>query len=522
MQYELSVFQQILSGSLSPLSFILPPKSPTLWNSYLPNLPTTCTKRVHAQFTQEDNRLTTQEVQAHLLDKHQLPAFLALNHTVHPLEDELGENMLTQILATLSLSEKEVQEWYHWQDEGGTLHLELYARFPLDRLSFEEVRYYHYQSLLSIQVARIQQAMVQTIHRTPSAKKTAKYVQDHQQALLTYTNEVLKYLDEEHPGVYTLSGGYTLPDVYKLIFMNLEELIGFVEQQFTQYLDTTAPVPYRHRVVQAAQLLQTLSSVEPVLSRWSASEDWAASGLLSVLQELFNRIRQLPTDPANYLQLRYYQKLLQGLETWVGQEDASEESLLTLLFHLNFNSTGLLHWFISTLQTKLTEKEVVADRLSLLYYYRKFCKQLSVQQQYAYRQGYPSVEERVLSWINEEITYWQQQPVTSESAPTADTDEQQSADSTPLGKHRNKIKTNLSVPQISLLLRMFLDPRVNIFPKQNQNNIYCQISRVLQSTRQEDVSEKSLRDRYYKADQHSVAVLKEKVIAMLNYLNGLS
>ena len=341
MPYELNVFRRIRQESLSPLYFPLEPAEQATYFGQLAGKPHLATKQVHAQFhALDDLPPVLKSLQVQLLDQHPLPVFVAQEHTVYPYEAVAGEDLLSQVLRELSITKESILEWYHWQDERGTLHVELFAQYPLDSLTAEERRYYFYQCLLDEQVATIQESMVQHVHHTSSRKEVRKYVQDHQRDLLTYASEVLDCLNEAQAPIYAPVEDYSLPDVYRLIYLNLEELMAFLEQQFSQYLDQTAE----------------------------------AAGLV---------------------------------------------------------------------------------------------------------------------------------------------------DSAPLERPSDKIKTNLSVPQIALLLRMFLDPKVDIFPKQNQNNIYRQISRLLQSTRQEDISEKSLRDRYYKADQHSVAVLKDKVIAMLNHLNSL-
>ena len=124
----------------------------------------------------------------------------------------------------------------------GGIHLELFAQYPLDALTAEECRYYFYQCLLDEQAATIQESMVQHVHHTSSRKEVRKYVQDHQQDLLTYASEVLGHLNEVQAPIYAPVEDYSLPDVYRLIYSNLEALMDFLEQQFSQYLDQTAKV----------------------------------------------------------------------------------------------------------------------------------------------------------------------------------------------------------------------------------------------------------------------------------------
>ena len=240
MPYELNVFRRILQESLSPLYFPLDSAEQASYYNQLTTVPDLCTKQVHAQFhALDDLPPVLKSLRVQLLDQHPLPVFMAQNHTVYPNEAAAGEDLLSQVLNQLSITKESILEWYHWQDERGGLHLELFAQYPLDSLSAEERRYYFYQCLLEQQVAAVQENMVQHVHQTSSRKEVRKYVQDHQQDLLTYASEVLGHLNGAQTPVYAPAEDYSLPDVYRLIFLNLEALMDFLEQQFKQYLDQT-------------------------------------------------------------------------------------------------------------------------------------------------------------------------------------------------------------------------------------------------------------------------------------------
>src|SRR5690606_11330362 len=108
----------------------------------------------------------------------------------------------------LSLSFESVIEWYHWQDENQQVHLELYANYALDTLNFEEKRYHFYQRLFIEQATIVQQQMLQYIHQVSSRKNAQKYVQDHQQTLLTYATQVMQQLEGSDLQMYAFSGDY--------------------------------------------------------------------------------------------------------------------------------------------------------------------------------------------------------------------------------------------------------------------------------------------------------------------------
>ncbi len=336
MSYELNIIHQVVQGNLSPLYFPTEISGQAQFYQHLLKAPETCTKQIHAKFGRSAEMPPSIEtIDVRLLDHHHPPVFVSLEHNVQMNDKQLGEELLNKVFEQLTLPTESVTEWYHWQDENGQIYLELYADYALDTLSFEEKRYHFYQRLFIEQVNVIQQRMLQYVHQAPSRKKAQKYVQDLQQSLLTYAAQVIKHLENTDLQMYSFSDDYTLPDVFKHIFLSLQGLIGFIEQQFSQYLNLANTAPYH--------------DVSP-----------------------------------------------------------SEE----------------------------------------------------------------------------------------------------------------KIKTSLSVAQLALLVRLFRE--VDIFPDQNQNNIFRRLIGILSSTKQEAISDTSMKGKFYQHDRHTISVLKDKVIAMLNYLNQIS
>lgn len=497
MPYELSVFRHLLQGDLSPFYFPLEPTEQTAWYDHLDDVPAFCTKQVYAQFDQSDSPPPSiHSLRVRLLDEHPIPIFVAQDHTVYPHEVVEGEALLSQTLNHLSFAKEAVLEWYHWQDEQGKLHLELFAQYPLDALTPEECRYHFYQCLLAEQVAAIQERMVQYVHETSSIKKARKYVQDHRQDLLTYASQVLQYLDEEQPQVYTLSDAYTLPDIFRLIFLSLEELIDYLEQQFAQYLDDAAPLPYHHQVAYASRLVEQLQALQSTLHDSPISFE-----LIALLEEAFGHIAQLPTRKATYAQLSYYRRLLQAIAE---QEILTDESVNAALFRINFNSPAFVAWFIAQVQDKLESHTTAEEHLRTLYHYHKFSKQLPMDSTVSYLPQQATVREQVVTWIDEEMAYLQEVGEVPEPSK---------------GKSIPRIKTNLSVPELSLLIRTLFE--VEVLPDQVKANVYRHFSQIFDSIQQENISYNKLRDSQYRPDRHTIASLKTKVIAMMNFLNGL-
>jgi len=520
----LHIFRSVVGGSLSPFHFPADAFGKPQWQKPLRYIPVTATQRIYVSFDQTHPSVSVGKVQSQLVAPPlPLPAFLSLNHSVRPYQEVSGEVLLASALEYLSLSSEVVQQWYHWQDETGIVHLELYASVPLEVLSLEELRYLYYQKLLQEQVANIQANLVAMVHEVSSVKKARKIVQDEQRSLTMLSEQILEQLTIPARDTYVLSGQYTLPDVHKLIFQHLEELLLFLEQQFGTYHNTTAVVPYQRCKQVQEELIPSIHQINEVLSSSSVPAE-----LLAVLDEPFSEIHRLLSEPVTYQQLYYLRQLVQKVAQLAQQPTSStEEALLATLFQVNFNAPALVNYLIDDLTDKLSTTENPQEAQHLLQQAQQKYQQWAGNEEWtiqsgtiqsgtiqsgthypeAYRPGYLPVYKQVRCWIDDERT------LRSNDAPTSTID-------TLDWNQEKKVKISLTVPQIALWLR--LGSEVGIFPEQDITNMCRQFSCILQSVGQKALSGESLRVKYYGYDARSIIVLKDKVIAMLNHLNRLA
>jgi hypothetical protein len=509
VSYELNIIHQVVQGSLSPLYFPTEPSEQARFYNHLSEVPQTCARQIHARFRQsEDQSLSIEFLDIRLLDRYRPPIFIVLNHEVQVYDVHAGEVLLDLVLKRLSLASDSVFEWYHWQDESGSVHLELYAYYPLDSLSFEERRYHFYQKLLIEQVAMVQQRMLQYIHQVPSRKKAQKYVQDHQQTLITYAGQLLAYLDDEEEKVYGFSGEYNLPDVFKLIFLSIEELILFIEQKFVQYLDMHGYISYHNSLISKTELLKKYNAIQAALLQSSSSED-----LLSVLHEAFLKFESIKPAQITYLELMYLKKLLEELETVTKKEKVNDFQIASALYQLNFNSPAFLAYIMRCLDSKLEEKMLVSERLDVLYHYRKLSKQLAPKTRHAFKPGYATLEGQINNYIEEDIQRYQQELKANVPVPL-------SVISSPvdriLEREVSKIPTKLSVRQWAYLIRLFFE--VKLFPEGNKAAVFRLFNQVLSTTHKKDLAEGSLYNRQYEADARTQEVVREKLQEMINFI----
>ncbi|MGD1894607.1 MAG: hypothetical protein ACFB15_28945 [Cyclobacteriaceae bacterium] len=492
----LRVFRAVVGGNLSPLYFTTNALEQPSWREPPLRIPKEVIQKIYVPFTQTQPELVLGKIEQRILTPSQLPAFLALNHSVRPYEEVSGETLLDFALKQLTIPLKAVQQWYHWQDESGKVHLELYAEFAVETLTQEELRYAYYQQLLREQSQTVREQLLAMVHGAASAKKGRKLLQDHQRALITLSEQVLTRLEENPEKVYTLSNLYTLPDIYKLIYQHIETLLLFLEEHLGAYLDLSVTVPYRRR-------LQAQQELEPIVERILTELSLPAE-LLAVLDEPFGEIKALKASSVTYRELYYLEQLVQTLDQ---AADLTEELVLSTLFQINFNSSVLLHYLVDQLSDAIQQAETPQQAQHVLHQARQQFQAWAGSETQAYRPGYPPIHQQLLRWIEDELAYREKKGV------VIATEHQEEDTST-------KVKTSLTVPQLALWLR--LSNEVGIFPKQNLSNLCRQFSRILHSSGQETLSAESLRGKYYQHDERSIGMLKDKIFGMLNYLNQLA
>lgn len=511
MSYSLKLIHQVVEGNLSPLYF--PPDATTQanWYQYLSQAPDHATKQIHARFEVSDaEEASIAALQMRLLDRFHPPVFLEEGHQVQQYEQIAGEVLLNLVLQKLSIAAEAVTEWYHWQDEKGQVHLELYADYPLKALSFEEKRYHFFQRLMLEQVAQTRQVMLDNLHETSSTKAAQKYAQDHQRALLNYAHQILAKLEDIGAQVYPFSGEYILPDVFRHIFLDIEELLHFVEQKFASYLDKETYFPYRDLLITSAQLTEQLKAFKASLKISAVSED-----LRSVLDEAFQKLEKQKSEPISYLQMRYAKQLLDALEALVQEGELTNFKLASTLYQHNLNSPVFISFLMRCLDERVAEKTSVHDKLEVLYHYRKLSRQLSPRKQPAYLNQMPAVDEPIQQYIEEDIWRFQQrmqpEPGKSTSLALEEDDENASAEDT-------KIPTSLSVKQWAYLIRLFFD--VKIFPEGKKAAVYRLFNQAISTAYKKDLSEGSLYNRQYEIDLRTREVVQDKLQAMINLIRN--
>ena len=502
MAYALDILEQIIDGNLAPWLFPEETEKQALWQEYLQTPLSQATRQIHASFGKKTDhaQLDVQNVDIRLLDRRQPPAFVQLEHQVQQ-PTVSGEVLLDQLIEQLSLDPSTLQQWYHWQDEAGFLHLEAYVQVNWENLSFEEQRFSFFQQVLAEKGLLFEEKLKTYVHQSPSRLAVEKYMQDHQKALLRFCEKLIEQLGADQ-SVYGFSHGYLLTDVARLILHRVEKLMAFLIQQYAEYLDQDTPVPYTHKVLMLSQhkvLLEELSVL--------VSDQVLDAALQRLLQEVLSTFKALPQLPASLRQLAYWQLFLPQLENLLKDKtlltDEAQEYYLLGLSAINFNQSDFIAWGIALIEQEISYQESTAGKLAQLYYFQKRLRQVRINTELSFDAAQKDAPTQFLGWITEEISYQQNQAT---QAPA-------------LSASQERIPTNMTVAQLALLLRLLRESE--LLPEQNKARMFRAFSQLLLSHKGEEISPDSLRGKYFQHDEHTMSIMRERLIEMLDFLDGL-
>lgn len=207
------------------------------------------------------------------------------------------------------------------------------------------------------------------------------YVRFHQRGLTALSDQ----LGPEPAEIYSVQG---MQPLVTRVLVLAEDLIGYLEITFPDYLDQSVPKS-RHRRLQYQQTFQA------ELERLGQSLD--ARLLCSeiagrILQSLHERISSLSSAGLTYAQQVSIAYFIESFAWFAASETAiSEKELFLLACRLNFNARRLCSWFTHSFSAtpRYTEEEAYTALL-----------QLRQSGSAAFEPADPSLRETLLAWLS--------------------------------------------------------------------------------------------------------------------------
>lgn len=503
MNYEFQLFDQIIRGNLSPTAN--QQNSTEQYISSLQQRHRQCYNLIIATFKRSKTKFVLQNKKA-INSLHPLAAKFS-NSQFDMFQDMPINELSNDVIKALNLNKEKILGVHYKQQPNETvLHIKVSLNWG--EIDFKEVKYYYYNDILNEEVLRIKANIKEEVFNLKSSEKTEHYIHKLQQELINLCFKLMKLLNlKEQNDIYEPSVNFHDVDILTLTFISLEELIRFFEKNYLNYIDQNIQIPYRSSLVQIYNINEKLDLVKSVLLNSTINPK-----LLQIIYIPFLKLSAIKIEERlTYKDLIYLNTYLQAFYDEIKENDntINEVQINELLYRINYNSFEIQYYKTSFISIEVQEIESIPDKIDYLYHRLKIVNQRRCKVNIAFDSTLTSLKDQLTGWIEEEINYFNKKL----QLQTKQHDINLFSENDKI-----KIEIGLTVAQLACFYKVQSD--VGIVTHKVQQDIFKHISESYQTSNVSDISQGSIKNKYYNFDSSTVEVLKQKIIEMLNHLKS--
>ncbi|SDF61741.1 hypothetical protein SAMN04487996_111288 [Dyadobacter soli] len=266
----------------------------------------------------------------------------------------------------------------------------------------------------------------------------------------------------------------------------LDELLGFVEDRFSDFLSLDERVPASYLAQIKKELSDRLEALR--LELFVRIDNRSLTDI--IVQSLHHFIYDSEKRPISFREVFYKKELVSSLEKISSETDETRlhQAIIEQLVYLNFNSRGFMNYFTQKLAQRINAYGPVHEKMTqLLLSYKEF-NQMHRKAGVKLSPQHADLKKVLGNWFAQEITYlekkhqWDVLPLQNQQ-PSKEKPE-------PF-----KVMCFLSVDQLGLILRA-LDA-LRIVKSKSLNSFIQSVAPYLSTPRKEEISYESLRNKAY-------------------------
>ncbi|MFO8234725.1 MAG: hypothetical protein R6U04_04880 [Bacteroidales bacterium] len=352
---------------------------------------------------------------------------------------------------------------------------------------------------------RIETTFIREVFSLKNDQYIELYIQNHQAALIRLSDKVFQNL--YRPGsenIYTISVDSTILNLQKLIYQQIENLLSFMKSYFTKYFNHNDKIPEQYRLVAQRELRENNRQLYYQLK---------SEKNCTLLDIAFYPIKKIheSNESVSFRRLIYIEKLSKEINNSCLSCPGNSNNcrLKTNLIYLNFNSYRFFCFLTQEITYEYTEKDTICGQIEKLCHHLKQINQVQVNSDFIYKPEQKPLNEQLLSWLMEEISYLEKKRELSSSMVR---------DNKALLNKDFKIITGQSVSQVAFFLKLLVD--VGVITNRNQRELIQFVASNIKTKQTTHISPESLRTKYYHVDEGTVEVVKDTIIKLLNEANN--
>ena len=283
----------------------------------------------------------------------------------------------------------------------------------------------------------------------------------------------------------------------------LENMLVYIEKYIPDYFDHQLPNTNYCAGVFRSEFKDTLGQLQQLNTR----PDIDKALLHLAVQPLKDFIEQ--DVRTSYKDLGYLKELSRHLISLIDTDadvDINWEIMMVLLF-LDFNDPRFSLHASRRLNDQIAQLPTMNDKLDYLHWYMNAIENLKSKPGYSYIPSLPPLREQIIAPIKASYQYLHGRT--------------QITNGVPVGQKRQngiKIKTALSVTELAVFTKLFI--KKGLIINGSQIEVIRFIADHYTSMKVEEISEESLRSKFYNTEVSAVDAVKGILIEFMNLLNS--
>ncbi|WP_108866885.1 hypothetical protein [Aquimarina aquimarini] len=398
------------------------------------------------------------------------------------------------------------------------LTLELYATLCIETIEAETLCYYYYYKLME----DIRQGFTRYLEdlyfdEKKTEQKRSILIRKYQHQLGNYLSDLeLRFnSDSSCINIEEISLNKTVCDVFKCIYLRLEEILLFLERSCYDYIDKQKEIPYLQRKRFIDQYYDTSKKLITLIKNQKLPKEIE----VSVCKPL-KAILESNLTSFSYLRREYYRKyidvftlLLQKLKT------PNHDQIYKLLIALDYNNHNIykaMEWEMinemDMYDQKIEKKKYLYTRLAQI-------KQIAVTSPFKYNLEFPGLKEYLILWITQMIDLVDRQMELEEfhQLQVQHPILKKGDSSRPVIQKR---RVNITVHEIALLARLFYETGV-ISIESSKQRYFRFLSNTYNTKKEDTISEHTIKNSFYTPKIESYKPIEELLIRMITKLNKI-
>jgi hypothetical protein len=332
------------------------------------------------------------------------------------------------------------------------------------------------------------------------SKCAEQYFRKHQVILTELSDKAFQY--QQQLGAENSNSILQDSSIYQLyddIIEKLGQLLDYIEKIFPKYFDSSLKITDAKKNSLQPEISSGFKSLEKELQKIEVPEDLIAITCTPFRD--FCKTGKL----ISYRQIRYLKSYRKEFTYFIANINSSNvtEQFCEFLVSLNFNDFRFYNYIVVDIKEKAKTFRPLPEQLENLYYRLKLLNQVPVKPGVPFRHEMPTIKEQVGTWISEELLYLNKQKelmtLSDESQADLWNDE--------------KIQTTLSVAELSLGVKLLLES--GMINNKNPSEIMRQVARNFKTDRNDDISENSIRNKYYTVESGTLTSMREAMEGLI-------